>query len=201
MFHVLHFVCSHFSLSLSLFVYQRLEEVTQELEQKQEENRKLREKCLQLKEKLRASTKTRQELQEVGPLRLSDMSVSQLSPHRVCTSQSAQSERVEQEGRLRALEKIMAQKELLVLATQEQKNRLEMEIGAVREEHSAKLTAALAHTCKQKVFTVTKIREMTVIHAKSPARGFSPQEVEVEQLRTQMTLTQAEELQRVPHTP
>ncbi|KAF4074208.1 hypothetical protein AMELA_G00236920 [Ameiurus melas] len=128
---------------------ERLEEVTQELEQKREENRKLREKCSQLEEKLTTATKTRQELQE-----------------------SVQSERVEQEERLRALEKIIAQKELLVLATQEEKNRLEMEIGAVREEHSAKLKAALGHAQKQK-------------------------EVEVEQLRTQMTLTHAEELQRV----
>ncbi|XP_053085117.1 trichohyalin isoform X2 [Pangasianodon hypophthalmus] len=128
---------------------ERLEEVTQELEQKQEENRKLREKCSQLEEKLITATKTRQELQE-----------------------SSQSERVEQEGRLGALEKIIAQKELLLLATQEEKNRLEMEIRAVREEDSAKLTAALAHAQKQK-------------------------EVEVEQLRTQMTLTHTEELHRV----
>ncbi|XP_017307877.1 golgin subfamily A member 6-like protein 24 isoform X2 [Ictalurus punctatus] len=128
---------------------ERLEEVTQELEQKLEENRKLREKCSQLEEKLTTVTKTRQELQE-----------------------SVQSERVEQEDRLRALEKIIAQKELLVLETQEEKNRLEMEIGAAREEHSAKLKAALGHAQKQK-------------------------EVEVEQLRTQMTLTHTEELQRV----
>ncbi|MCI4392875.1 hypothetical protein PGIGA_G00150930 [Pangasianodon gigas] len=128
---------------------ERLEEVTQELEQKQEEYRKLREKCSQLEEKLIAATKTRQELQE-----------------------SSQSKRVEQEGRLGALEKIIAQKELLLLATQEEKNRLEMEVRAVREEESAKLTAALAHAQKQK-------------------------EVEVEQHRTQMTLTHAEELHRV----
>ncbi|XP_058231533.1 trichohyalin [Hemibagrus wyckioides] len=127
----------------------KLEEVTQELEQKQEENRKLREKCSQLEEKLTTATKTRQELQE-----------------------SVRSERVEQEGRLGALEKIVAQKELLLLATQEEKNRLEMEIRAVREENRAKLTAALAHAQKQK-------------------------EVEVEQLRTQMTLSHVEELQRV----
>ncbi|KAK3514370.1 hypothetical protein QTP70_015896, partial [Hemibagrus guttatus] len=127
----------------------RLEEVTQELEQKQEENRKLREKCSQLEEKLTTATKTRQELQE-----------------------SVWSERVEQEGRLGALEKIVAQKELLLLATQEEKNRLEMEIRVVREENRAKLTAALAHAQTQK-------------------------EVEVEQLRTQMTLSHVEELQRV----
>ncbi|XP_053336629.1 trichohyalin [Clarias gariepinus] len=127
----------------------RLEEVTQELEQKQEENRKLRDKCTQLKEKLSTTTKTRQELQE-------------------CVRR----ERVEQEGRIGALEKIVAQKELVLLATQQEKSHLEMEIRTVREEHRAKLTAALEHAQKQK-------------------------EVEVEQLRTQMTLTQAEELQRV----
>lgn len=59
---------------------------------------------------------------------------------------------MEQEGRLGALEKIVAQKELLLLTTQEEKNRLEMEIRAVREENRAKLTAALAHAQKQKVF-------------------------------------------------
>ncbi|XP_053510298.1 trichohyalin isoform X2 [Ictalurus furcatus] len=161
---------------------ERLEEVTQELEQKLEENRKLREKCSQLEEKLTTVTKTRQELQEVRSLTLSRVCVCvcvcvcllvRLSTSAsVFTSQSVQSERVEQEDRLRALEKIIAQKELLVLETQEEKNRLEMEIGAVREEHSAKLKAALGHAQKQK-------------------------EVEVEQLRTQMTLTHTEELQRV----
>lgn len=50
--------------------------MTQELEQKQEENRKLREKCSQLEEKLITATKTRQELQEVGSLSLSGVSVS-----------------------------------------------------------------------------------------------------------------------------
>ncbi|KAK2845379.1 hypothetical protein Q7C36_010233 [Tachysurus vachellii] len=128
---------------------ERLEEVTQELEQKQVENSKLREKCSQLEEKLTKATKSRQELQE-----------------------SVWSERVEQEGQLAALEKIIAQKEMLHLATQEEKNRLEMEIKAVREENRAKLTAALAHAQTQK-------------------------EVEVEQLRTQMTLDHVEELQRV----
>ncbi|XP_060738595.1 trichohyalin [Tachysurus vachellii] len=128
---------------------ERLEEVTQELEQKQVENSKLREKCSQLEEKLTTATKSRQELQE-----------------------SVWSERVEQEGQLAALEKIIAQKEMLHLATQEEKNRLEMEIKAVREANRAKLTAALAHAQTQK-------------------------EVEVEQLRTQMTLDHVEELQRM----
>ncbi|KAF5895425.1 golgin subfamily A member 6-like protein 22 isoform X1, partial [Clarias magur] len=145
------FLCTSFLLFIHLIflLTQRLEEVTQELEQKQEENRKLRDKCSQLKEKLGTTTKTRQELQE-------------------CVRR----ERVEQEGRIGALEKIVAQKELVLLATQEEKSRLETEIRAVREEHRAKLTATLEHAQKQK-------------------------EVEVEQLRTQMTLTQAEELQRV----
>lgn len=61
---------------------------------------------------------------------------------------------MEQEGRLGALEKIVAQKELLLLAMQEEKNRLEMEIRAVREEHRAKLTAELAHAQTLKVFSV-----------------------------------------------
>lgn len=61
---------------------------------------------------------------------------------------------MEQEGQLRALEKIIAQKELLLLATQEEKNHHEVEIMAVTEEHAAKLTAALTHAQKQKVFTV-----------------------------------------------
>lgn len=63
---------------------------------------------------------------------------------------------MEQEGRIGALEKIIAQKELLLLTMQEEKNHLEMEIEAGREEHSAKLTAALTHAQKQKVFTVTE---------------------------------------------
>ncbi|XP_046697667.1 trichohyalin isoform X2 [Silurus meridionalis] len=128
---------------------ERLEEVNQGLEQKQEENRKLKEKCSKLEQKLITATKTRQDLQE-----------------------SVQKERVEQEGRLGALEKIVAQKELLLLAAQEEKNHLEMEIRAVREEHSAKLTASISHAQKQK-------------------------ELELEQFRTQMTLTHTEELQRV----
>ncbi|TSU24209.1 hypothetical protein Baya_12865 [Bagarius yarrelli] len=84
---------------------EKLEEVTQELEQKQEQNKTLQEKCFQLEEKLNTATETRQELQE----------------------------------------------ELLLLATQEEKNGLKMEIRAVREEHRAKLTAALTHAEKQKV--------------------------------------------------
>lgn len=133
--------------------------MTQELEQKQEENRKLREKCSQLEEKLITVTKTRQELQEVGSLSLSGVSVSSVpfvNVNSVCTSQSARIERVEQEGRIGALEKIIAQKELLLLATQEEKNHLEMEIRAGREEHSAALTAALTRAQKQKVFTETQ---------------------------------------------
>lgn len=63
-----------FSHSISLSVHQRLEEVTQELEQKQEENRKLRERCSQLEDKLMTSTKTRQELQEVGSLSFTGVS-------------------------------------------------------------------------------------------------------------------------------
>lgn len=130
--------------------------MTQELEQKQEENRKLREKCSQLEEKLITVTKTRQELQEVGSRSLSGVSVSSVPFVNVNSVHMSQSERVEQEGRIGALEKIIAQKELLLLATQEEKNHLEMEIRAGREEHSAALTAALTRAQKQKVFTETQ---------------------------------------------
>lgn len=60
---------------------------------------------------------------------------------------------MEQEGQLRALEKIIAEKELLLLATQEEKNHLQVKLKAVTEEHAAKLTAALTHVQKQMVFT------------------------------------------------
>lgn len=142
--------------------------MTQELEQKQVENSKLREKSSQLEEKLTTATKSRQELQEVGSLRLSGMVVSSTpfvsTSVSVFVSQSVWSERVEQEGQLGALEKIITQKEMLLLATQEEKNRLEMEIKAVREENRAKLTAALAHAQKQKVFLWRKREDRLMSH-------------------------------------
>ncbi|KAI5613345.1 trichohyalin isoform X2 [Silurus asotus] len=134
---------------------ERLEEVNQGLEQKQEENRKLKEKCSKLEQKLITATKTRQDLQEVGSLSSLKVCLCLLSSLSTTASvlipQSVQKERVEQEGRLGALEKIVAQKELLLLAAQEEKNHLEMEIRAVREEHSAKLTASISHAQKQKM--------------------------------------------------
>ncbi|KAI4874921.1 hypothetical protein NFI96_012938, partial [Prochilodus magdalenae] len=106
---------------------ERLEEVTQELEQSEEQSRSLREKCFGLEEKLTSVIKHRDELQ-----------------------QSVQSERVEQENRLGALEKIIAQKELLLLNMQEEKSSLQMELTAVREKQSEKLAATLAQAQKEK---------------------------------------------------
>ncbi|XP_036454970.1 trichohyalin-like [Colossoma macropomum] len=128
---------------------ERLEEVTQELEQREEESRSLREKCSELEEKLTAAMKHRDELQ-----------------------QSVQSERVEQEDRLGALEKIIAQKELLLLGIQEEKSSLQMELTAIREENRAKLTAALTQAQKEK-------------------------EEEVERLKVQLTQSHEHELQMV----
>ncbi|KAL6465207.1 hypothetical protein MHYP_G00253400 [Metynnis hypsauchen] len=136
-------------LNLSKRGTQRLEEVTQELEQREEESRSLREKCSKLEEKLTAAIKHRDELQ-----------------------QSVQSERVEQGDRLGALEKIIAQKELLLLGIQEEKSSLQTELTAVREENRAELTAALEQAQKEK-------------------------EEEVERLKVQLTQTHEHELQMV----
>ncbi|XP_072521402.1 uncharacterized protein [Salminus brasiliensis] len=126
---------------------ERLEEVNQELEQKEEESRSLREKCSELEEKLTTAIKHREELQA-----------------------SVQSERVKQEDRLGALEKILAQKELLLLGMQEEQGSLQTELRVSREEHRAQLTAALAQAQKEK-------------------------EEEVEQLKAQLIQTQEHELQ------
>ncbi|KAK1792238.1 hypothetical protein P4O66_012197, partial [Electrophorus voltai] len=129
---------------------ERLEEVTQDLEQQKEVNRKLRERCSHLEEKLATADKHREELQD-----------------------SVQIERVEQ-GRVGALEKMVAQKEMLLLDMQEEKSSLEKELRAIREEHSTKLTAELAHLQKEK-------------------------EQDIERLRSQWTLAHEQEMQLVHH--
>ncbi|XP_062874042.1 trichohyalin isoform X2 [Trichomycterus rosablanca] len=128
---------------------ERLEEGSQELEQKEEESRKLREKCSLLEEKLATATKNRDEFQKF-----------------------VQNERLEQESRVGALERIVAQKEMLLMTVQKEKSQLESEIMAVREEHGTKLTAVLAHAQKQK-------------------------EVEVERLRTEMMQNHTDALQQI----
>ncbi|XP_066513921.1 golgin subfamily A member 6-like protein 6 isoform X2 [Hoplias malabaricus] len=128
---------------------ERLEEVTQELELREEESRSLREKCAELEEKLNAAVKRREELQEC-----------------------MQRQRVEQEGKLRALEKIIAQKELLLLGMQDEKNSIQAELIKVREEHRAKLQAVLEQSQKEK-------------------------EEEVELMKTKLTQAHEHELQRV----
>ncbi|XP_035385651.1 trichohyalin isoform X2 [Electrophorus electricus] len=131
-------------------LHRRLEEVTQDLEQQKEVNRKLRERCSHLEEKLATADKHREELQD-----------------------SVQIERVEQ-GRVGALEKMVAQKEMLLLDMQEEKSSLEKELRANREEHSTKLTAELAHLQKEK-------------------------EQDIERLRSQWTLAHEQEMQLVHH--
>ncbi|XP_076845971.1 uncharacterized protein LOC143491120 isoform X13 [Brachyhypopomus gauderio] len=123
---------------------ERLEEVTQDLEQKEEVNRKLRERCSRLEEELSTASKHREEPQEV-----------------------------DLDRRVRALETTVAQKELLVLVMQEEKNSLEKKIRALQEEHSAKLTEELTHMQKkqeqdierlQVQWTQARERDMELVH-------------------------------------
>ncbi|XP_059404333.1 golgin subfamily A member 4 isoform X2 [Carassius carassius] len=126
-------------------VHERLDEVNQELEQSEEDCRALRQKCTELEEKLADAIRENKQIKE--------------------TSQKDLEQQVKSLG---ALERTVAQKELLLQRTEDAKEGLLQELCSLREEHSFKL------------------REMQ-----------NKKEQEIEQLTLQLTKSQKEELQKV----
>ncbi|XP_026112729.1 trichohyalin-like isoform X2 [Carassius auratus] len=125
--------------------HERLDEVNQELEQSEEDCRALRQKCTELEEQLADALREKEQIKE--------------------TSQKDLEQQVKCLG---ALERTVAQKELLLQRTEDAKEGLLQELCSLREEHSFKL------------------REMQ-----------NKKEQEIEQLTLQLTKSHKEELQKV----
>ncbi|XP_016369939.1 trichohyalin-like [Sinocyclocheilus rhinocerous] len=128
---------------------ERLDEVNQELEQSEEDCRALRQKCTELKEQLADTIREKEQIKE-----------------------SLQKDLEQRVKRFGVLERIVAQKELLLQGTEETKEALLQELCSLREEHSFKLR---------------EIQSKTV-------RFFNTQ---IEQLMLQLTKSHKEELQKV----
>ncbi|XP_016140796.1 trichohyalin-like [Sinocyclocheilus grahami] len=124
---------------------ERLDEVNQELEQSEEDCRALRQKCTELKEQLADTIREKEQIKE--------------------SSQKDLEARVKRFG---VLERIVAQKELLLQGTEETKEALLQELCSLREEHSFKLREIQSKTVQ-----------------------------EIEQLMLQLTKSHKEELQKV----
>ncbi|XP_062399849.1 trichohyalin [Sardina pilchardus] len=91
---------------------EKLDEAQQELDQREEELRTLRRRCTELELQLTNTSRQREEQEECLQRQLKD-----------------------QEGRVGALERIVAQKEVLLLGLQEEKSALQMELSTQKEEH------------------------------------------------------------------
>ncbi|XP_048043163.1 trichohyalin isoform X2 [Megalobrama amblycephala] len=128
---------------------ERLDEVNQELEQKEEDCGALRQKCSELEEQLADTIREKEQIKE-----------------------STQKDLEQQVKCFGALERIVAQKELLLQGAEEAKEALLLELCSLREEHSLKLREIQNRTKKD-------------------------MEEEIEQLKLQLTKSHKEELQKV----
>ncbi|KTG44146.1 hypothetical protein cypCar_00011296, partial [Cyprinus carpio] len=126
-------------------MHERLDEVSQELEQSEEDCRALRQKCTELEEQLADTIREKEQIKQ--------------------TSQKDLEQQVKCFG---VLERIVAQKELLLQGTEDAKEGLLQELCSLKEEHSFQL------------------REMQ-----------NKKEQEIEQLTLQLTKNHKEELQKV----
>ncbi|KAK2911265.1 hypothetical protein Q8A67_003398 [Cirrhinus molitorella] len=95
---------------------ERLEEVNQELEQREEDCRALRQKCTELEEQLADTTREKEQMKE-----------------------SLQKDLEQQVKCFSVMERIVTQKELLLQGTEETKEAVLQELCSLREEHSFKL--------------------------------------------------------------
>ncbi|XP_051551948.1 epidermal growth factor receptor substrate 15-like 1 [Myxocyprinus asiaticus] len=95
---------------------ERLDEVNQALEQREENCRALRQKCSDLEEQLVDTIREREQIKE-----------------------SSEEEQKQQANRFGALEQIFAQRELLLQVMEEEKKALHLELCSLREEHSLQL--------------------------------------------------------------
>ncbi|XP_077097041.1 uncharacterized protein LOC143748773 [Siphateles boraxobius] len=128
---------------------ERLDEVNQELEQREEDYRTLQQKCSELEKQLADTIREKEQIKE-----------------------STREDLEQQVKRFAALERIVAQKELLLQEAGEAKKAHLLELCSLREEHSLKLRE-IQNRIK---------RDM---------------EQEIEQLTLQLTKSHKEELQRV----
>ncbi|XDV20958.1 hypothetical protein PO909_026158, partial [Leuciscus waleckii] len=128
---------------------EKLDEVNQELEQREEDYRTLQQKCSELEKQLADTIREKEQIKE-----------------------STQEDLEQQVKRYAALERIVAQKELLLQGAGEAKKALLQELCSLREEHSLKL---------REIQNTTK-KDM---------------EQEIEQLTLQLTKSHKEELQKV----
>ncbi|XP_042564140.1 trichohyalin isoform X2 [Clupea harengus] len=106
---------------------ERLDEAQQELDQREEELRTLRRRCTELEAQLTDTNRQRGEQEEHLQRQLKD-----------------------QEGRVGALERIVAQKEVLLLGVQEQKSALQLELGSQKEECHKQCTQIQEHGEREK---------------------------------------------------
>ncbi|KAG1958673.1 trichohyalin isoform X2 [Pimephales promelas] len=128
---------------------ERLDEVNQELEQREEDYRTLHQKCSDLEKQLADMIREKEQIKE-----------------------STQEDLEQQVKRFAALERIVAQKELLLQGAEEAKKALLLELCSLREEHSLKLREIQNRTKKD-------------------------MEQQIEQLTLQLTKSHKEELQKV----
>ncbi|KAG7480839.1 hypothetical protein MATL_G00060520 [Megalops atlanticus] len=133
-----------------------LEETQQELDQRMEEVRILKERCTGLEKQLTDAQRQREELEQRRKEEVEALEA------RV---QELQGKAEEQGGRAGSLEHILAQKELQLLAAQEEKTamqaereRLEVELHSLKEEHSAKLTETREQAQRDKELELQQLR-------------------------------------------
>ncbi|XP_065106156.1 uncharacterized protein [Paramisgurnus dabryanus] len=106
---------------------ERLDEVIQEMEQKDEDFRSLQQKCISLEKQL-ADT-----IRETDQIK-----------------QSSQQDLKQHVSRFEVLERTVAQKDLLLRGLEEEKKALHLELSSLREEHSLKLTELQNRIKKEK---------------------------------------------------
>nr|XP_055055136.1 trichohyalin isoform X2 [Misgurnus anguillicaudatus] len=106
---------------------ERMDEVIQEMEQKDEDFRSLQQKCISLEKQL-ADT-----IRETDRIK-----------------QSSQQDLKQQVSRFEVLEQTVAQKDLLLRGLEEEKKALHLELSSLREEHRLKLTELQNRIKKEK---------------------------------------------------
>ncbi|XP_043096732.1 trichohyalin isoform X2 [Puntigrus tetrazona] len=143
-------------------VQERLDEVNQEMEQREEDCRALRQKCTELEEQLADTIREKEQIKE-----------------------SLQKDLEQQVKRFGVLERIVAQKELLLQGTEEAKDALLQELCSLREEHSLKLREIRSKT-------VQEIEQLTLKLTKSHTEEIQKVNQQADELRSASLREQAQ---------
>ncbi|XP_051962406.1 trichohyalin [Xyrauchen texanus] len=143
-----------------------LESIQEELEQREEDCRALRQKCSDLEGQLVYTIREREQIKE-----------------------SSQEELKQQANRFGVLEKIIAQKDLLLQGMEEEKKALHLELNSLREEHSLKLSEIKDRTQKDKE---QEIEQLTLQLAKSHKEELQMMYQQAEVLRSAALSEQAQ---------